>query len=469
METKEFNTEIYDGLHYVLVDEKGDAIHAIIEENNFPYMTNKMEQGKVYDISLLHTRNHQKSNYKVIDHEAQVFFNQMTKFTAVQDTFPLIPLHSFRLLEFDQLGAELKKQKEGPLNQQIVLSDVYGCVKSIVPEHRIPVKNNEKLESICEITMENLRREDLNITLWGDTAREFNVEAVRSLTVPVLAVFTSLRVTLFKERITPSSTNHTCFIIDPEVAQRDLYRNEFSRPGDKVKIIANSFKQLTQAELKDQQRKTVADLNALDPDLYAKETVYSIASICRFPTHSGWWYKGCPSCHKQLKQKEDSNELTCTKHAIQTALPCYRVYMTIKDKDNYATVIVMGKEGEQLFGSTCEDLLNKRTYPTEHTLPKEIKQTIGQTYQFHIKVNPNSELVVKNIVPDPEASLPLTEKEPTSDTPDQLLSEIKRGIHASKRALFTSEPHKTSKRQSERGTTTSSSGKGKLPQKDKYV
>lgn len=110
--------------------------------------------------------------------------------------------------------------------------------------------------------------------------------------------------------------------------------------------------------------------------------------------------------------------------------------MTIKDKDNYATVIVMGKEGEQLFGSTCEDLLNKRTYPTEHTLPKEIKQTIGQTYQFHIKVNPNSELVVKNIVPDPEASLPLTEKEPTSDARSASLRNKKRNPCKQKSSIY---------------------------------
>ncbi|KAM5547463.1 hypothetical protein ABKV19_001785 [Rosa sericea] len=43
------------------------------------------------------------------------------------------------------------------MENQTVLIDLYGCVKSIVPEHQVPVKNKDKLEYKCEITLENLR------------------------------------------------------------------------------------------------------------------------------------------------------------------------------------------------------------------------------------------------------------------------------------------------------------------------
>ncbi|KAM5578172.1 hypothetical protein ABKV19_008473 [Rosa sericea] len=63
------------------------------------------------------------------------------------------------------------------MENQTVLIDLYGCVKSIVPGHQVPVKNKDKLESKCEITLENLRRVDVKITLWGDIARQFDIEA----------------------------------------------------------------------------------------------------------------------------------------------------------------------------------------------------------------------------------------------------------------------------------------------------
>lgn len=42
------------------------------------------------------------------------------------------------------------------------------------------------------------RREDVRITFWGDSAREFDVEAVQKRPPPVLAVFTSLQITEFQ-------------------------------------------------------------------------------------------------------------------------------------------------------------------------------------------------------------------------------------------------------------------------------
>lgn len=37
------------------------------------------------------------------------------------------------------------------------MQDVYGCIKSLIPEHQVTVKDTGKLESKCEIFVENLR------------------------------------------------------------------------------------------------------------------------------------------------------------------------------------------------------------------------------------------------------------------------------------------------------------------------
>ncbi|XP_040365132.1 uncharacterized protein LOC112172711 isoform X2 [Rosa chinensis] len=172
------------------------------------------------------------------------------------DAFPPIPEHSFTFLHFDNL--------EDQMRTQTVLKDVYGCIKSLIPEHQVTVKDTGKLESKCEIFVENLRREDIRITFWCDIAREFDMERVKQLSPPVLAVFTGLRLAKFQA----ATTGHTCIMINPDIP------------------IANEYK---------------AD---------------------------------------------------------------YKVYVTIRDDNNQATLILMGRQAEQLFGINCQNLENKRLYPT---------------------------------------------------------------------------------------------------------
>lgn len=45
------------------------------------------------------------------------------------------------------------------------------------------------------------RKEDVRVTLWGNTARRFPTELISQLEPPVLVVFTSLRIKMFKGKI----------------------------------------------------------------------------------------------------------------------------------------------------------------------------------------------------------------------------------------------------------------------------
>ncbi|PRQ60262.1 putative nucleic acid-binding protein [Rosa chinensis] len=195
----------------------------------------------------------------------------------------------------------------------------------------------------------------------------------------------------------------------------------------------------------------------LNPRLYNSKPVCCSAKIARFSTHNSWWYNGCPICCKQLRQKQNSNEMSCIKHETQQPLPCYRVYVTIEDRENEAILIVMGEAAEQLFGNTCPELLNKQQEPTRQALPKEIENTIGQQYLFEIQPKSHGELIVKSVSPDPQSFVAVSEQHPTTATPDRPSTERKRTVETSKKALFTTEQEKKSKRQSRHQGTTSSS------------
>lgn len=78
----------------------------------------------------------------------------------------------------------------------------------------------------------------------------------------------------------------------------------------------------------------------------------------------------------------------------------YRVKMIIEDKESQATLTLMGRQAEEFFNSKCEQLLQKRFYPTEQLLPEEIVYKVGQTHLFEIKVNQNGDLMVRSITLD---------------------------------------------------------------------
>ncbi|XP_040370042.1 replication protein A 70 kDa DNA-binding subunit B isoform X2 [Rosa chinensis] len=290
---RRFNSDIYDGLHYLLIDETGDTIHALIDESDYPYVSDKMQQGQIYDISVFHTRK-DPAKPKVANHDVQLYFNESTKFVPVEGIVPLIPEYSFHLLDFSELPTQS--------DHQTLLIDLYGCIKSATPEYQVPIKDTGKMESKIDLIVENVRREDLKITLWGDTARKFNLESIEASGSAILALITSLRVTKFRQQIQASTTNHSCILITPQIQQTSEYEAEFSKPGDRVKTVPAPAKQLTPEQMKKKTTMTVSQLNALDPELYT-DVVYCTASIRRFPMHNGWWYKSCAICHKLLKKK----------------------------------------------------------------------------------------------------------------------------------------------------------------------
>ncbi|XP_061996787.1 uncharacterized protein LOC133714637 isoform X2 [Rosa rugosa] len=202
---KRINPERNDGLHCILVDERGDAIHGITSEANYSSVSGKLKQGEIYLISDFYVRDSQ-DDYKVMDNSIQAHFNGKTKFKLLHNSFPQIPQHRFYLLDYNQLKNRI------------------GKTKLLTVEE---VNTRDGIESKCEITLQNFRREETRVTLWGDSARKVDIDTIESLPPPVLMVITSLKVKKYKEMPAPSNTSHTCIFINPEIPQADPYKIDY--------------------------------------------------------------------------------------------------------------------------------------------------------------------------------------------------------------------------------------------------
>lgn len=189
---------------------------------------------------------------------------------------------------------------------------MYMVASNQLQQNTVYVKEKKRMESLAEIILQNLRREDMKISLWAEIARNFDVKAIEKLQSPVLVAITTLRVASFQRETIGSSTEHTCIIMNLHVREEQEFRTEFCKSGDKVKI---QFKQGA-SEGPKEANKTVSELYELDPADYVNQTV-------AYPTHKGWWYRACshPNCFKQLKKQPDSNDHLCVQHGVQNPLP----------------------------------------------------------------------------------------------------------------------------------------------------
>ncbi|XP_050156454.1 replication protein A 70 kDa DNA-binding subunit A-like isoform X2 [Malus sylvestris] len=358
----------FGGLQCILVDEMNDAIQASTKEFDYEYVAPKIKANHVYEITRFST-SRCKTSYKIVPHDAQVCFNTKTNFEELPGVHPNIPSHRFYLLDYSQLSSRI--------DQDAILT-----VKPL--EDRMI--GNERMEKIREVKLQNIRKEDVNLTLWGDTAKTFDFEALEHLTPPVLGVFTSLKVRRFRGNIVLSSSISTMIFINPDIPEAAPYKAIFAGPAHSVKMLSTSARQLIGSEqLENAEKMSVQDLNILDPDLYKSTSILCRAAITRFDTHAGWWYKACPCCYKQLRKDDNNDMLICVKHNVQTPLPWFKVNLIIEDASDETSAIIIGKPAERLFETSCYDLVVKKGFTDQQELPYAILQCQGHIKNFQLR------------------------------------------------------------------------------------
>ncbi|KAM5551494.1 hypothetical protein ABKV19_026375 [Rosa sericea] len=168
-----------------------------------------------------------------------------------------------------------------------------------------------------------LIKEDVQVTLWGDVARTVDVDAIRTTPPPALAVFTSLKVTKYPNKIALSNTGNTFFFLNPDIKEAEDYKHYFGEPHHAARILSSQPKQpRTPAELQAVKQMSVSNLNICDPNNYKNKPVYCTAKIAKFVPEERWFYLACPKCFKEMRKKPQSQLLICTEHDMQQ--PLYR-------------------------------------------------------------------------------------------------------------------------------------------------
>ncbi|KAI5350890.1 hypothetical protein L3X38_003781 [Prunus dulcis] len=402
------STDQFGGLQCILVDQKTDAIQASVKEIDYDFVAPKIKAGSIYEITHFHTGRN-KPSHKIVPHVAQLFFNARTTFKELPTIQPHIPRHRFYLVDYTQLSTRIDKID--------ILTDVFGHITAIQPLEQKMV-GNERLEDKCEVCIENIRKENVRITLWGNTAKTFDSQALQQLTSPIFAAFTSLKVKQFQGKIVLNSSVSTLIFINPDIQELAAYKTIFNDSTHAIKMMPSSAAQLmTPQHLEAAKKLSVQELNVLDPETHKDTLILCRAAITRFDTRNGWWYKACPSCFKQLRTAVHRDELLCPKHNNQIPLPWFKVSLVLEDSTDETNAIIIGRPAEQLFKISCNELVVQRGFTDQQQLPDVILQTRGQVKIFQLRFGSmrsdfnRNDLLIQAIFDD---TMPLIEPTPQS-------------------------------------------------------
>ncbi|KAK9943787.1 hypothetical protein M0R45_009383 [Rubus argutus] len=223
----------FDGLHCIVVDAMGDAIEASVQEVDYDLVAPKIEAGCLYDITRFNT-GIGKSSYQIVPHCAQLKFNARTIFSKLSNVHPVIQRHRFYLLDYNSLSSRI--------DDVSILTDVLGHICAIQPLQD-KILNDSRIEKMCEIYIENLRKKEIKVTLWGDTAASFNFKALEESTTATFVVFTSLKVKDYNGDPVLNSTLSTLTFINPDILELQAYKSMFSDSTNIVRKLP--FQQLS--------------------------------------------------------------------------------------------------------------------------------------------------------------------------------------------------------------------------------
>ncbi|TQE09324.1 hypothetical protein C1H46_005060 [Malus baccata] len=348
----------YTNLHCILVDEMQDAVEASTFDVDYDVMASKIEAGACYEITKFRTIKI-RGHYRVVPHETQTIT-------------PSRPVPS-------------RLRTKRTLN-------VYLHMRGLNLQQLEPKQINQRVVYKCDVVIQNIRKEELTVTLWADVAEAFCSLSAEEISLPIIVVFTSLKVKIYIEKVYFSSTASSLFFIDPDIPELNTYKSVFSDCKEAVEILPPSAIQGNEAQIFQSAKKvTIDELAFLDPDLHKDDTFVCRASIKRFDTRFNWWYSACPNCLKQMQKDPTTG---------------YKVNLILEDETNELNALIIGKFGEKLFGMPCKDLVSNQRLVEQQQLPDEFLRLIGQKKNFRLRFSNrrnafnSNDILIHNVTED---------------------------------------------------------------------
>ncbi|XP_073264393.1 uncharacterized protein [Populus alba] len=279
--------------------------------------------------------------------------------------------------------------------------------------------------------LENIRGEELRITLWGDSARDFDGLALHNLPSPVIIAFAGFRVTKFKGKPNLNSTAASLWYFNPDIPECLAYKHFFAQlPVEIQQLPSSSNVVLSIEEQIKENRRTIHEILCMNPYEHKHLRFTCQASIVDFDFPNSWWYPSCPKCNKKLSGGE--NNYTCMDHDAITSLPVpwFRLECIVTDGEDVTNFLLFGKTAENFFRSSAHHYVYDKKIIDPSVLPPAMAAKLNKSMIFQLRfgtfrsITNRCEVIITNIFDDSinksihplETATPEAKSSPTSKT-----------------------------------------------------
>ncbi|KAL6139321.1 hypothetical protein ACLB2K_064598 [Fragaria x ananassa] len=173
------------------------------------------------------------------------------------------------------------------------------------------------------------------------------------------------------------------------------------------------------------------------------------AKITGFTIRDGWYYLAYPTRNKSLRF--NSGKLCCGHHGEQIGHPIYKLELRLEDEDDSTTATNIGKAADNLFGVTCEELVNEQREDDKHNIPLAIQKAKNKYSVWRIGYGIRDDFLVKDVYPHNEVD----EQMAVENTTPQVQTSAKKAMQPKEEATLKELLNNEMKKKQKRGEGTS--------------
>nr|XP_034915104.1 replication protein A 70 kDa DNA-binding subunit B-like [Populus alba] len=332
----------------LFVDREGGAIQGSAKSRDAAHFSSIIIEGGYYEVKNFYTFENRYMNV-VVGHEAVVDLKSDTKVTHLNSPPLSIPRYYFNFTDFAHV---LNKEKGSRL-----LTDVLGRLKAIQPIEKILVRG-QTLEDKREFILENIRGEELRITLWGDIARSFDDASLAEQDSPLIVAFAGFRVSEFRGSANLIGTAASVWYFNPDIPELLAYKHYYAQMAVDLHQLPPSSGAVLSLETQiNENRRTIREILCMDPYEHKNERFTCKAFIVDYDLFKGWWCQSCPDCNKPLSGLP--NNLRCMEHDYPSSapVPWFRLNCIVSDGQDVTNFLLSGKTAEYFFNASAHHLV----------------------------------------------------------------------------------------------------------------
>ncbi|KAL1806033.1 hypothetical protein ACET3Z_029101 [Daucus carota] len=352
--------EEFKSFNLLLLDHKGQRIHAFVPTRCAEEIHSQLTVGKVFSIKQFVVQLYsQTDKYRVLRNQSQLIFSKDTIIQELADDGVTIPSDSFDFYDHSQL-MELTKQTT-------YLADVVGIIKDYDQLRDLTNKHGKDQKKT---------NSNVNVTFWDKFGESFDKSMRTETQQPVIIIISGCKVGKWNGEVDLSNSNATKVYLNYKHHSVTHLR----------KMLANedfAKKALGKKKEKRMQKVTVEDLKKLGKNAIEGYFLLHVKILSIDPTF-GWFYNACTSCEKETKMENPCPICESCNRYVPYPQQKFKFHVIAQDMTGQVQVVLGDREARTVVGRRCSDIADEVS--SEDALPKSLLSIVDKDYSIVIQL-----------------------------------------------------------------------------------